>query len=242
MNEQLSQLVREGLPLLHFIARGIARRVGEDVPLDDLIAYGHPALLEVARTFEPGRCKFSTYTALKVKWAILDGLRRETRARPAWLAARIAAATLAERFIDDASATEMEAGIPVTEEACKARLRALLDGQAAALAVGLTRGSSSAREDSTREDTLDRIPDSVDTPEESASRSELRRDIRSAVSALVDPRERALVERHYFGGEPFDEIAKDLGVSKSWASRLHAGAMAKLAEALRAMDPNRPDE
>ena len=46
-------------------------------------------------------------------------------------------------------------------------------------------------------------------------------------------RERALIERHYFGGEPFDEIAKDLGISKSWASRLHTQAIQALAKALR---------
>ena len=50
-------------------------------------------------------------------------------------------------------------------------------------------------------------------------------------------RERALIDRHYFGGEPFDEIAKDIGISKSWASRLHAQAIQKLAAALRGAEP-----
>jgi RNA polymerase sigma factor FliA len=218
--------VREGLPVLHHVARGIARRMGGEVELDDLIALGHPALVEVARTYEPDRAKFSTYAALKVKWAIFDGLRRETRGRPSWTMARAAALALAERLSEDAAAVEAENGVPVTEEGCRDRLRALLQGQAAALAVGLTIH---------REDTVDGIPDSVDTPEESASRSELRRDIRKAVGALP-PRERSLIERHYFGGEAFDDIAKDLGISKSWASRLHTTAMGKLAEALRGIN------
>lgn len=232
MNERLFQLVQEGLPVLRHVARGLARRLGGDVEVDELIALGHPALMEVARTFEPHRSKFSTFAALKMKWAILDGLRREARARPSWTRARVAAVARSERLAEDACAAEMERGIPVTEDACKARLRALLEGQAAAIALGLT---------VEREDTVERIPDSVDSPEETASRSELRRDIRRAVGTLPD-RERALVERHYFGGEPFDEIAKDLGVSKSWASRLHASAIGKLAEALRDVDPNRAEE
>ena len=33
------------------------------------------------------------------------------------------------------------------------------------------------------------------------------------------------MERHYYGGEPFDVIAADLGISKSWASRLHERAI-----------------
>ncbi|MEZ4308846.1 MAG: sigma-70 family RNA polymerase sigma factor [Polyangiaceae bacterium] len=71
-----------------------------------------------------------------------------------------------------------------------------------------------------------------ETPEAKLSREELRRDVRSAIEELPE-RQRALVRRHYFGGESFEAIAGDLGVSKSWASRLHAQAMAQLAEALR---------
>ena len=37
----------------------------------------------------------------------------------------------------------------------------------------------------------------------------------------------------FFAFYGFDAIATDLGVSKSWASRLHAQAMAALAEVLR---------
>lgn len=205
--------------MLQFVAKQLSRRLGRHIALEDLIALGHPALIEVARTYQPDRAKFATYTALKVKWAILDGVRRETRSRSA--SARTAAIALSERLKEDDAVVLAESGVPVTEEECQGRLRDLLEGHAAALALGLTTG-----------DAVDAIPDSVDTPEESAARQELRRDIRKAVEALP-PRERALIERHYFGGEPFDEIAKDLGVSKSWASRLHTQAIQALAKALR---------
>jgi RNA polymerase sigma factor for flagellar operon FliA len=144
------------------------------------------------------------------------------------VAARAAAAALSDRFGEAAAVMEAEAGVPVTEEGCRERLRALLAGHATALAVGLA---------ADRDDTVDSIADSVDSPEESAARAELRRDIRKAVDTLPD-RERVLIERHYFGGEPFDEIAREIGVSKSWASRLHTGAISKLAEALRSSDPH----
>jgi RNA polymerase sigma factor for flagellar operon FliA len=221
VSEQQARLVREGYPVLQYVAKQLSRRLGRHIALDDLIALGHPALMEVARTYQPDRAKFSTYTALKVKWAILDGVRRETRGRSA--GARAAAIAISERLNEDAAAMLAESGVPVAEEECQGRLRELLEGQAAALALGLT---------ASRDDAIDAIPDSVDTPEESVARQELRRDIRRAVEALPD-RERALIERHYFGGEPFDEIAKELGVSKSWASRLHTQAIQALAKALR---------
>ena len=207
--------------MLQFVAKQLSRRLGRHIALEDLIALGHPALMEVARTYQPNRAKFATYTALKVKWAILDGVRRETRSRSA--SARAAAVAISERLSEDTEVILAETGVPVTEEECQDRLRELLEGHAAAMALGLT---------ASRDDAVDSIPDSVASPEECAARQELRRDIWRAVEALPD-RERALIERHYFGGEPFDEIAKDLGVSKSWASRLHTQAIQALAKAIR---------
>jgi DNA-directed RNA polymerase specialized sigma24 family protein len=49
--------------------------------------------------------------------------------------------------------------------------------------------------------------------------------------------ERQLVERHYFRGEAFNDIAESLGISKSWASRMHAKALLCLREALTDREP-----
>jgi RNA polymerase sigma factor for flagellar operon FliA len=50
--------------------------------------------------------------------------------------------------------------------------------------------------------------------------------------ATLDARERELVRRHYFDGEPVQDIARDLGISRAWASRLHARALARLRDQL----------
>ena len=89
--------------------------------------------------------------------------------------------------------------------------------------VGLVKHSSGA----------ERPEAEAQSPEDEAARSELAAQVRMRVSALPE-RERALVERHYFGDEPFDRIAQDLGISKSWASRLHERAISQLARDLRA--------
>ena len=59
--------------------------------------------------------------------------------------------------------------------------------------------------------------------------------VRTAVAELPE-QERTLVERHYFGGERFDKVAAELGLSKSWASRLHTRAVARLVERFRSED------
>jgi RNA polymerase sigma factor FliA len=226
MSDEVTGRVREGMPVLEFVARRLAKRIGGHVEVDDLISLGHPALLDVARSYDPSRSKFTTYASLKIKWAILDGLKRE--AGRGMIAARAAALAASARFGEASAEIDDERGetMPATEDVYQDRLRALLEGHAAALALGLL----------TLPDDVDEVEGGLETPEESALRAELRHTVQMAVRTLPE-RERALIERHYFGGEPFDAIARDLGISKSWASRLHASAIRALAGSLRSAAP-----
>jgi RNA polymerase sigma factor for flagellar operon FliA len=46
--------------------------------------------------------------------------------------------------------------------------------------------------------------------------------------AELPERERFLVRGHYFEGRSFEELGRELGISKSWASRLHRQALTEL--------------
>ena len=50
----------------------------------------------------------------------------------------------------------------------------------------------------------------------------------------LSPRQRVLVRGFYFDGRSIDAMAQELGISKSWASRLHTNALRALREALDA--------
>ncbi|UCH30302.1 MAG: sigma-70 family RNA polymerase sigma factor, partial [Myxococcales bacterium] len=50
----------------------------------------------------------------------------------------------------------------------------------------------------------------------------------------LSPREQALVRGRYFEGRSLDAVAQELGLSKSWASRLHSIALRKLRAVLEA--------
>ena len=206
-------LIRKGLPVVQAMAQRIARRLGGCVHADDLMGMGHIALLEIARTYNPSLSSFDTYASNKLKWAMLDGVRRETHARAS--AARAWAVIASERF---GEGREPESEEPTTQEQDQASFREYMRGKAAAMAVGLLSGPF--------DPTLQ-----TETPEERLARAETVEVARAAVRALPD-RERALLERHYFGGEPFDVIARDLGISKSWASRLHDRAITTLSNAM----------
>lgn len=54
--------------------------------------------------------------------------------------------------------------------------------------------------------------------------------IRCVLQALerLPNRHRLIVRRRYFEGRKLDEVAQELGISKSWASRIHRQALEKL--------------
>jgi RNA polymerase sigma factor FliA len=65
----------------------------------------------------------------------------------------------------------------------------------------------------------------------------LDRELRDAIAEAMDglsPIERAIVRHHYFDGEPVKELMSSTRLSKSWLSRLHARALAKMRAALLA--------
>ena len=215
----VDRLVREGLPLVEMIARRVSRMLGGRIDIDDLKAFGRGALLEAARTYDPTRARFDTYASLKIKWAMIDGVRRETHGRA--IVARAKALAASERVGAEMAAESPPSELP-SEEAYRDRLRTLLQGHAAALAVGFIASAGD----------MAFVADAIDSPEELVIRGEMARTLEHAVAKLPD-REQALVQRHYFGEEQFDAIAQDLGISKSWASRLHAQAITALGKALR---------
>jgi len=69
------------------------------------------------------------------------------------------------------------------------------------------------------------------TPEDLVANAELSDRLRAIVAELPD-RERAIIERHYFGDETLEAAAASIGLSKSWGSRLHARAIESIARAL----------
>lgn len=210
------ELVMTGLPIVQAVARRLARRLGGIVHVDDLIGVGNIALVEIVRSYDPSRSPFAPYATLRIKWAMLDGLRRETHSRAQ--AARVMAVIASERYGDGA---EPQGDGPTTQEQDQAAFSDLLDGHAAALALGLLAGTS--------ESAL--APEPAATPEDHVARAEAAHVAWSVIASLADERQRELMRRHYYEGQRFDLVALELGISKSWASRLHDRSI----DALRAV-------
>jgi RNA polymerase sigma factor for flagellar operon FliA len=134
-----------------------------------------------------------------------------------------AAAAVSEGALEDLGASASAAtGAAHADAALADHLAAL----ATAMAVGLVAPT-------VRNDEGERTPlAQADDPEAALARAELLSLVTTAISDL--PHEEAeLVRRHYLEGERFDLVASELGLSKSWASRLHTRAMGRLAKRLK---------
>jgi RNA polymerase sigma factor for flagellar operon FliA len=194
------------------------------VPVDDLMSIGNFALADIVRDWDPSRAKFAAYATSKLNWAMVDGLRRETHGRR--VAARAAALHASDRFAQAYAAGVDEGGVeaaPTTIEEDQAALDDLLSGQAAALAAGLFAADPDAQ-----------VPE---TPEEKVAKAEAAHRALEMIASMPE-RERAILERYYLGSESLDAIARDLGITKSWASRLAQRAVLVMQRAMGAP----PDE
>lgn len=234
MRTQDAPEVRErfeaNLDLVDILARQIGRRFGEFVELDDLLSYGREGLLDAARRFDVARgVPFRAYANFRVRGAIIDGVRtmaRVPRRVHERLGALAALARVSEGAIEDLQVAPPPGAQPADAE------RALADhlrSMATAMAMGLLAPTA-------RDDDGEPIPvvDAETTPEEALGKAELMRLVTDAIAELP-AQEAELLKRHYLHGDRFDLVAQELGLSKSWASRLHTRALGRLSKRLRGL-------
>jgi len=214
--------VRENLPLVDIICHQIRRQLGCGIRMDDIVSYGREGLLAAARTFDASRgVPFRRWANIRVRGAVIDGIRA-TSALPRSVYARLRAVDAATRA-SDGLAEEETGHPPRTAEGADQRIGDYLAGVATAIAIGLAGATSDDRGEAT-----DRTP----SVEDRLGRAELIAQIRASILELPDA-ERTLLERHYFDDVTFEHAAAELGLSKSWASRLHTRAIEAVARSLK---------
>lgn len=217
--EVLARLT-EGLEVVELLARQMRRHFGKFVQYDDLTSQGREALLAAARSFEADRgLTFRKWANLRVRGAMIDSIRANGNVpRRVYLKVR------ALQAADHVHEVAAEDAPPTTPEEADQRISDQLGTAAVAMAISfLTMGAG---------DALDAAQDPKAGPEEDFGRAELLEAIRAAIAERPEA-ERHLLQRHYFDDVNFDEAARELGLSKSWASRLHARAIEGLAKALK---------
>lgn len=209
------------------IARQCFRTAGGAVEFDELVSWGREGLLGAAQRFDEGRgIPFRAFASYRVRGAILDGMRSAANL-PRRTFRRLQMMEASDRYSESAAADGL--GAPPPGETARDAQR-LLDDHLAAMATAIAAGLVHDAATGDEGEKLARDP--VPSPEELAEIAQLRERLSRQVDELPDE-ERELVRRHYFEGERFDHVASELGLSKSWASRLHTRAIARLTKRMR---------
>lgn len=189
--------------------------------MDELIALANAGLAEAASHYDPARgVAFASFAWYRVNGAILDGLRRATPLpRRTW--ARLVALRAASEVLENLA--ERERGAAVRGAPAAGQAEALAQVQHALSTIRTIYLTSL---EAMRDDELEVAAEGA-PPGDRLDASRLAARLREALADLP-PRERALITKHYWEGKTLLEAGAELGVSKSWASRLHAQAVEKL--------------
>jgi len=210
------------LDLVDIIARQMNRRIAPAATVDELCSFGREGLLQAARTFDESRgVPFRRWANVRIRGAMIDGIRQFGQL-PRRLYRELRALEAGDHVLE--AYDEEDSASPVTTpEEADTRLTSYLAGIATAMAVGTMAPAPREGVDPEGREV---------TPEDLVARAELGVRVRAIVAGLPD-RERALIERHYFGDETLEAAAASLGLSKSWGSRLHARAIESITREFR---------
>ena len=226
------RLVEENLPLVHAIARKLRKQITARIDLDDLVGYGTKGLVEAAERFDQRHgVTFSTFAYYRVRGAMLDGLRTMgwySRADYARYRAEERANEYAQNQADrdGAGATGNTAGTTLREGATPAA-----DVESTLSTVAQFLGGIAAIHITSMEAAGSVADERWPAADVSLEATRLGARVRSAVEKLPE-RERRLMELYYFADKNLEEAGAAMGLSKSWACRMHARAVERLREEL----------
>jgi RNA polymerase sigma factor for flagellar operon FliA len=213
------------VPLVKFVAHRIAARLPSHVELDDLINSGILGLMDAIEKFEPARnIKFKTYAELRIKGAILDGLRDLD-----WVPRSL---RRKKKDIEGAyHSLEQQMGRAATDEEVAQHLGMPLEELHKNLddLKGVTLGTFvEVGEDGEGESLISFVPDpDAEDPSQTFQASEIKEILRDAMEVLPK-KEKFVVQLYYFDELTMKEIGTLLNITESRVSQLHTKAMLRL--------------
>lgn len=201
--------------LVEKVVRRLSRELDLSCDPEDLRAWGQQGLLEARQRFDASRgVRFSTFAYYRVRGAVIDGVRKQ-----GWLRRRAYAKLKALEAADQVCEPvgEQQAQQPSLDAAQRAAQIGDILGKisAAYLLSALGQGDDDAPE----------------SPEEQVDRTMTRSQVQRDMADLPE-REHALLRAVYFEGLTIEEAGARLGLSKSWASRMHAKALERMRRSL----------
>lgn len=218
---QQEKLVTENMRLVHSLAQRVHAGLPPHQDYDELVSYGAEGLVSAAQRWDPARgVAFSTFAYYRIRGSIYDGLREQ-----GWMRRRKKLRFDAASNAYLSNLLQREAGIteaPAPDSTERVQDLAHTIGDLATIFV-------TSLEEQSQPDPPDReTPDNHQQAEDRQARELVARALRKLPS-----KERKLVELHYYRDFSLAAAGQELGLSKSWASRLHARAIRLLSRELQ---------
>lgn len=213
------ELVERYRPYVYSIAKQVSHSFPVKIDFEELVGYGMVGLLEAAERYDPRRkVSFVTFSYYRIKGAIFDGLRQMgilTRTpNEAWVRRESVLNDLVQTASDD----EVETSGATVEDEIQS-VEKFVDSLIPAYLLSLS------------EENAPDVADSRELPNVSVEFRETIKIVRETVRELPD-KEREIIESLYFRHVSTTELAKQMGVNKSWVSRLHSKAVTRLRQRL----------
>jgi RNA polymerase sigma factor FliA len=223
------RLVVNYSPLVKYVACRVSARAIYPVELEEVLSWGVFGLLEAVETYDPGRrTKFESYAISKIRWAILDELRRldplTRRVRRRAREAESARGELAQRLGRTPTEQEVARRLGVGISDHREVLACLWQAHAGSLEAGLDCGEG--------RDLHQTVADGgAADPELATEAAEVRARLAEAIQGLGE-KERLVTTFYFYDGLTLREIGGALDLTEGRISQILHKALAKLREAL----------
>jgi len=226
-SEERDWLIEDHTPMVYHLAKKISLSFPFPIDIEDMVAYGQIGLVEASERFDPMHGgKFSTFAYYRIRGAIYDGLRKMgviTRSRTHRFAANANDVLMTE---SDDSAAGVE-GTSGTDDEIK-KVQNVIDTLIPIYFLSMD---------------AENAPEVEDDKALTTDDFEIR-DVLQKINLGLDeikPEEADLLRKIYFKQSLMKDVASEMGVTKSWVSRLHARAIRHLQAKLREMGILEPD-
>ena len=225
------RLVVNYSPLVKYVAGRISGRISGVVDQEDVLSWGILGLLDAVESYDPvRRTKFESYAISKIRWSILDELRKADplprRVRLRAREAERARGELAQRLGHAPTEEEVagELGVGIGEHL--AFLERCSRAQVGSLEAHLDPDGGAGG-------TLhELVPDrSAPDPESAAEMAEVRSRLTQAIAELGE-RERVVTTFYFYEGLTLREIGKALNLTEGRISQILRRALTQLRRTL----------
>ncbi len=210
--EKRNALIEQYLPYASAIASKVMQTLSSSVDFDDVMCNARLGLLEAARKFDASlNVDFKTFAYYRIKGAIYDGLRK-TGWIPRSLYARIKFEQATNEYLQYVAEKTGPTARLVENEISE--VYDTVNSLASIYVISMDASEDGMElEDKQNKDI-----------EQSAEFQQIKQHMKEAIESLPD-KERKLIKMYYFQNKTLEEAGEDLGLSKSWTSRLHARAL-----------------